>query len=75
MTLLISYKDFIPPPTANGILASSLIFLTKSKEINLFSLLALISKKINSSDFKSLKNFTAFIGSPIIIFLKLNRLY
>ena len=41
--------------------------ITKSKEINLFSLEAEMSKKTNSSAFKSLNILTALIGSPMYL--------
>jgi hypothetical protein len=59
----------IPPPTENGIFASTPTFFTKSSGIFLFSLLAKISKKTNSSAFKSLNILTALIGSPIYLYL------
>ena len=65
ITSLMSSIDFIPPPTEKGILASSPTLLITSEDILLPSKLASISSSTNSSALRSLKIFTAFIGSPI----------
>ena len=64
---LISSKDLIPPPTENGILASSPTFRTKSIGIQRFSLVALISNNMSSSALNSLNKWTACSGSPIYL--------